>query len=131
MSVDPITKLILPDEFIDHKRSLKHVLNKTLEDAVLSLSHIKENYYLVLHAKFNPLNGDEFTISQPVMSYKLPPFTSNQMVFWVSPKKGICEMLWMVAPKKKGEKLKVEFNKEGVAYLQAKGAMPSCKAVAC
>jgi len=31
----------------------------------------------------------------------------------------------MVAPAKKGEKLKVEFNKQGVAYLQAKGAMPS------
>jgi hypothetical protein len=31
----------------------------------------------------------------------------------------------MVPPKLKGEKLKVEFNKEGVAYLQAKGAMPS------
>ena len=47
------------------------------------------------------------------------------MVFWVSPIKGIVELLWMVAAKKKGQKLKVEFNNKGVAYLQAKGAMPS------
>ena len=47
------------------------------------------------------------------------------MVYFVSPKSGLCELLWIVAPKKKGQKLKVEFNTKGVAYLQAKGAMPS------
>lgn len=131
MSIDPVTKLVLPTKFIDYKKSLKNELDKVIDNAVLGLSHIKENYFLIIHAKFNPLNNSEFTISQPKMTYKLPPFTSNQMVFWVSPKRGICEILWMVPPKKRGEKLKVEFNKEGVAYLQAKGAMPSCKAVAC
>ena len=67
----------------------------------------------------------EFSIDAPVMMYKLPPFVSNQMVFFVSPKRGLCEMLWMVPAKKKGGKLNVEFNKTGVAYLQAKGAMPT------
>jgi hypothetical protein len=46
------------------------------------------------------------------------------MVFWVSNKRGICELLWMVT-RGQDNKLKVEFNKTGVAYLQAKGAMPS------
>ena len=47
------------------------------------------------------------------------------MVFHINNERGICEILWMVSPRKKGEKLKVEFNQKGVAYLQAKGAM--CK----
>jgi len=124
MMQDPVSKLILPEKFVAEKNALKKSLNKIVESAVNSIK-IDETYFLVLHASFDPNDPKTFVVSQIVASLKLPSFTSNQMVFWVNPKKGICELLWIVAPKKKGEKLKVEFNKEGVAYLQAKGAMPS------
>jgi len=125
MAVCPTSGLVLPTEFIDMKQSLKSSINSVLDESVLSLSHMRENYFLTLHAKFDKFDGSTFTISQPVATFKLPPFTSNQMVWWVSNKRGICELLWMVSPRKKGTKLKVEFNDKGVAYLQAKGAMPS------
>jgi hypothetical protein len=120
----PVSKLFLPENLIEEKHSLKKSLNEVLEKAVNSVT-IRENYFLILHAYFDPLDPETFVISELRATLKLPPFTSNQMVFWVSPKKGVCELLWMVPAKKKGEKLKVEFNKSGVAYLQAKGAMPS------
>ena len=122
---DPVSGMLLPRQFIDEKQSLKKSIDEWVEKAVNCMNHIRENYFLTMHAKFDSCNPGLFNMSAPTMSFKLPPFTSNQMVFWVSPKRGICELLWMVAPKKPGEKLKVEFNKEGVAYLQAKGAMPS------
>jgi len=124
MSQDPTSKLILPEQFIEAKRSLKDKLNKIVEDAVSSVN-LSENYFLILHAQFDKFDPETFVVSQLIASLKLPPFRSNTMVFFVSPKRGICELLWMVAPKKKGEKLKVEFNKEGATYLQAKGVMPS------
>lgn len=117
--------LLLPAKFIEEKHSLKKSIDEWVEKAVNALNYVKENYYLVLHAKFNKHDPTIFEMDVPKASFKLPPFTSNQMVWWVSPKRGICELLWMVSPRKKGEKLKVEFNKTGVAYLQAKGAMPS------
>ncbi len=120
---DPVSGLILPRQFVDEKQSLKKVIDDIIDDAVLANQHIRETYYLVLHAKFDKKDGSQFMVSQPVITFKLPPFISNQMVFWVSNQKGICEMLWMVS--KKNGKLAVEFNKTGVAYLQAKGAMPS------
>lgn len=122
---DPVSGLMLPRQFVDEKLSLKKVIDDVVDKAVNAGQHIKDNYYLVLHAKFDKHDPTYFGISQPVATYKLPPFTSNQMVFWVSNKKGICELLWMVAPAKRGQKLKVEFNKTGVAYLQAKGGMPT------
>lgn len=125
MNVCPVSGLLLPTQFIDEKQSLKKSINEWVEKAVNALSHVKDNYYLVMHAKFDRFDPTVFHMDMPVATHKLPPFMSNQMVFWVSPKRGICELLWMVAPKKRGEKLKVEFNKTGVAYLQAKGAMPS------
>jgi hypothetical protein len=121
----PTSGLFLPQKHIDEKESLKKVINDFVEKAVNAFSYVKDNYFLVFHAKFDPINPENFNIDCPKACYKIPPFMSNQMVFWVSPKRGLCELLWMVAPKKKGEKLKVEFNKTGVAYLQAKGAMPS------
>jgi len=120
----PDSGLILPTELIEDKTSLKNAINDVVERAVNSVN-LRENYFLTLHARFNPLDPSEFVISQLVASLKIPPFSANQMVFWVSPIKGIVELLWMVAPKGKDGKLKVEFNKEGVAYLQAKGAMAS------
>ena len=121
---DPASGLMLPRQHIDEKQALKKVIDDVIERAVNSGQSIRENYYLTLHAKFDRFDPSKFVISQPVVTYRLPPFTSNQMVFWVSNKKGICELLWMVTRGKDG-KLKVEFNKTGVAYLQAKGAMPS------
>jgi len=119
---DPSSGLMLPRQFIDQKQALKKTIDGLIDDAVFDNQHIKENYYLTLHMSFNPYG--EFEIKRPMITFKLPPFTSNQMVFWVSNSKGICEMLWMVT-RGKDKKLKVEFNKSGVAYLQAKGAMPS------
>lgn len=121
---DPSSGLLLPRLHVDEKQALKKVIDDVIDNVVLSNQHLRENYYLALHAKFDKFNPSRFVISCPVISYRLPPFTSNQMVFWVSNKKGICELLWMVT-RGNNRKLKVEFNKTGVAYLQAKGAMPS------
>jgi hypothetical protein len=125
MVEDPVSKLILPQQFVDEKQSLKKSIDQIIEYIVNSHSNIKELYFLTFHAKFNPSDPTLFNIDSPKITKKLPPFISNSLVYWVSNARGICELLWMVPPKKKGEKLKVEFNKEGVAYLQAKGAMPS------
>lgn len=120
---DPVSGLLLDRQFIDQKAALKKTIDDLVDSAVNSMSHKRENYFLTLHMKFN--NSGDFTMSQPVATEKLPQFMSNTLVFWVSNKRGICELLWMVPAKKPGEKLKVEFNKSGVAYLQVKGAMPS------
>lgn len=120
---DPTSGIMLPSQFIDQKRALKKVIDDILDDAVYANQHLKKTYYLVLHAKFDKWQPDKFIVSQPVITYKLPPFVSNQFVFWVNNEKGICELLWMTS--KKNGKLAIEFNKTGVAYLQAKGAMPS------
>lgn len=121
---DPKSGLILPRQHVDEKIALKKVIDDVIDNAVLSLQHLRQTYYLTVHAKFDNNDPSKFVINQPVVTYRLPPFTSNQMVFWVSNAKGICELLWMVIRGDNG-KLKVEFNKTGVAYLQAKGAMPS------
>lgn len=122
---DPDSKLILPEQFIDEKELLKKSIDEMIERAINSASHIKENYFLTIHAKFDKLDSTQFKMDQPKLTYELPKFISNSFVFWVSPKRGICEMLWIIPPKLPGEKLKPRFNTEGVAYLQAKGAMPS------
>jgi hypothetical protein len=121
---DPGSGLLLPRQFVDEKQALKKCIDEIIDMSVLENQHIKENYYLTIHSKFDRFDSEKFVISRPVISYRLPPFTSNQMVFWVSNKKGICELLWMVT-KDANKKLKVNFNTQGVAYLQAKGAMPS------
>lgn len=121
---DPVSGLHLPRQFVDEKQALKKVIDDVIDNAVYANQHIRETYYLTINAKFDRFNPSQFIVSQPVVTYRLPPFTSNQMVFWVSNKKGICELLWMVT-RKPNKKLHVEFNKQGVAYLQAKGAMPT------
>lgn len=123
MLQDPVSGLILPRQFVDEKQSLKKVIDELIDNAVLANQHIRETYYLVIHAKFDKYDPGKFVVSQPVITFKLPPFVSNQLVFWCSNQKSICELLWMTS--KKNGKLAVEFNKTGVAYLQAKGAMPS------
>lgn len=122
MKYDKVSGLVLPAKHIDEKASLKKVIDELVDKAVMANQHLSETYFLTLHAKFNPMG--EFSISAPIVTYKIPPFISNSFVFWVSNKKGICELLWMVPPRKKGGKLQPEFNTKGVAYLQAKGGMP-------
>jgi len=124
MMQDQASGLILPQQFIDAKTSLKTALNEIVEKAVNAIK-LKDAYFLILQASFDKIDPTKFVVKQVKASLKIPKFTSNQMVFWICPKRGINELLWMVAPKLKGEKLQVEFNKKGVAYLQAKGAMPS------
>jgi len=123
MLKDPGSGLMLPRQFVDEKVALKQVIDEILDDVVYANQHVKETYYLTLHAKFDKFDSGKFIVSQPVMTYRLPPFVSNQLVFWVNNDRGICELLWMTS--KKNGKLAIEFNKSGVAYLQAKGAMPS------
>jgi hypothetical protein len=124
MLPDPTTGLLLPRQLIDEKQALKKVIDDVIDNAVLANQHIRETYYLTVHAKFDRMDPSKFIISRPVITFRLPPFTSGQMVFWVSNQKGICELLWMVTRGNNG-KLRIEFNKTGVAYLQAKGAMPT------
>lgn len=126
MSECPVTGLILPTKFIDEKQSLKKSIDDEVERAVNEMDHknFKDNYFLTIHAKFDQHDPEVFRIGRSKASTKIPSFMTNTFVFWVSPKRGICELLWMVPVKRPGKKLKVEFNKEGVAYLQAKQAMP-------
>jgi len=121
----PVSGLILPQQFIDEKQSLKKSIDQLVENAINELSHVRENYFLTIHAKFDKNDPTKFNVSEPIATFKIPSFVSNSLVYWICPVRGICELLWMVAPKKPGEKLKVEFNTTGVAYLQAKSAMPS------
>lgn len=120
---DPVSGLMLPRQFVDEKLALKKVIDDVVDSAVNANQHIRETYYLTLHAKFDRFDPGKFVVSPPMITHRLPPFISNQLVFWVSNKKGICELLWMVT-RGQDKKLKVEFNTKGVAYLQAKGAMP-------
>jgi len=121
----PVSGLILPKKFIDEKQSLKKSIDDWVDKIVNSNQHIKGTYFLTFHAKFDPIHPDVFRIDAPKLTSQLPMFISNSFVWYVNNTKEVCELLWMVAPKRPGEDLKVEFNKEGVAYLQAKGAMPS------
>lgn len=125
MMQDPTSGLMLPRQFVDEKQALKKQIDEWVDRAVHEHQHLKDTYYLTFHAKFDEYDPSVFTVDAPKITHRLPPFLSNSLVFWVNNKRGICELLWMVSPKKKGDKLKVEFNKTGVAYLQAKGGMPS------
>jgi len=120
----PHSKLILPESFIDEKEALKKVVDDFVDNAVMQNQHLDGTYYLVFHGKFNQLDPSEFVVSPPVITRKLPPFCTNQFVYWINNQKSICELLWVCPAKAAGKKLKVHFNTQGVAYLQAKGAMP-------
>lgn len=113
--------LLLHPNFIDEKELLKQYLNKAVDTIVLQNQNKKEPYFVIFHEKSDAVNS-RMKIS---LSDRLPGFVTNQIVFWVCNKRGICEWLWTVPPKEPNEKVRVEFNTSGVAYLQAKGAMPS------
>lgn len=120
---DPESGLMLPRQFVDEKVALKKTIDDLVDQVVNEMNHIRENYFLTIHARFNKHDSGSFEITAPKVTFKLPPFLANTFVFWVSNAKGICELLWMTS--KKDGKLKIDFNENGVAYLQAKGAMPS------
>lgn len=113
--------LFLSEEFIEEKELLKKNLANAVELIVNRNQSKRDPYFIVFHEKSDEIN------SHQKISIKdcLPGFVTNQIVFWVSNKEGICEWLWAVPPKNIGEKMRVEFNTEGVAYLRAKGAMAS------
>lgn len=121
----PESGLLLPSNQVDQKVALKQLIDQYVEKAVMMHQHLDYPYFLTFHARFNKHNPEEFSVDAPKITKKIPPFISNTMVFWVCNKRGVCELLWVVMPKKSGQKPSVEFNKQGVAYLQAKGAMPS------
>lgn len=125
MNICPSTGLVLPKEFVDEKQALVKLINDFVDKVTSDYSHIDGTYFITFHAKFNPQNPEEFMMDPPKITKKIPPFVSNTIVWWVCNRRGVSELLWIVAPKQKGQKLKIEFNKTGVAYLQAKGAMPS------
>jgi hypothetical protein len=125
----PTTNLLLPEKFIDEKKALKKSIDNMVEDAINEMGNETRDYLLVFHARFAKHDPSLFQVSTPIATFKIPPFTANQMVYYVSPKRGLCELLWMVSPNLKGEKITVEFNKEGVANLHKKGVMPSLEAV--
>ena len=113
--------LLLPEHFLDEKEKLKMYLSKAVDTIVNRNQHRSDPYFVVFHEK-----SDGYTSAQKIrVKETIPPFITNQVVFWVCNRRGICEWLWTVPPKEAGKKLKVEFNNTGVAYLQAKGAMPS------
>ena len=124
MAVHPILaspELLLDPAFIDEKELMKSYLAKAVDTIVMQNQHRKEPYYVVFHEKFDSINS-QMKIS---VAQRLPNFVTNQIVFWVCNVRGICEWLWTVPPKEDRKPMRVEFNTEGVAYLQAKGAMPS------
>lgn len=120
----PDSKLMLPPQFIDERRALANVINKYVDQVCNENDRIDGAYFLTLKARFDKFNPEQFNMDRPKITKKLPPFLASSLVYWICNKRGIKELLWMVSPTPKGEKLKVEFNKKGVAYLQAKGAMP-------
>jgi hypothetical protein len=124
---DPKSGLFLSEQHIEEKEKIKRAIDRVVQEAISApeVAHLQDTYYLSVHALFDSEDKSVFTIDVPRATLKLPRFRSNTMVFWVNPTKGIVDLLWMVAPKKEGKKLKVEFNKTGAAYLQAKGAMAS------
>ena len=121
----PDSKLMLPRQFVDERRALSNVIQEYVDRVCTDYQHLDGTYYLTLKARFDRFNPGQFNMDQPKITKKLPPFLANSFVYWICNAKGVKELLWMVPPSKRGEKLNVEFNTKGVAYLQAKGAMPS------
>jgi len=111
--------LLLPKGFIDEKEFLKENLNKVIEETVSEYQHLKGHYFIMFHGRLDKKNLNALRTSATVMK-TLPGFVTNQIVIYVNNSKGLAEWLWSVSPRKK-----VNFNTSGVAYLQAKGAMPT------
>ncbi len=113
--------LLLHPDFMDEKELLKKYLAQAVEVIVNQNQNRRDPYFIVFHEKSDDVNSRQ----KITLKDTLPGFVSNQIVFWVCNRRGICEWLWTVPPRETGQKMRVEFNTSGVAYLQAKGAMPS------
>jgi hypothetical protein len=111
--------LIVPKEFVDTKQFLKEGLKKAVDKAVEDNQNIDGRYFLIFQSPYNRHAPQEINLV-PTMSKSLPQFITNQIVFYVDNRRGFAEWLWTVTPQKQ-----VQFNTKGVAYLQAKGAMPT------
>lgn len=124
MAIQPLFEtpdLHLHPDFMDEKEILKKYLLKAVETIVYQNQRKDKPYFIIFHEKeFDGKSNMKIKVEP-----QLPGFITNSIVFWVCNKRGICEWLWTVPPIVPGQKLKVEFNTSGVAYLQAKGAMPS------
>lgn len=124
MSVQPLmesNELLLHPDFVDEKEMLKKYIDKALETIVNQNQHRTEPYFIIFHEQ-----SDASHSRQKIrVERKLPGYITNSIVFWCDNRRGICEWLWTVPPRQKGKKMRVEFNTSGVAYLQAKGAMPA------
>jgi hypothetical protein len=114
-------ELLLPPDFQDEKELLKKYLLKAVETIVNRNQKRTESYFIIFHEKSDGVNSRQKIRVEDT----IPGFITNSIVFWVNNRRGICEWLWTVPPREKGKPMKVEFNKTGVAYLQAKGGMPS------
>ena len=113
--------LLLPEHFLDEKEKLKMYMGKAVDTIVNRNQRLGEPYFIIFHEQSDGINSRQ----KITLKHSLPGFITNSIVWWVCNKRGICEWLWTVPPKEEGKKLRVEFNTTGVAYLQAKGAMPS------
>jgi len=112
--------LLLHPDFYDEKELTKKYLGQALDTIVNQNQKRDRPYFIIFHEK-----SDASTSAQKIrVKETLPGFITNSIVFWVDNKRGICEWLWTVPPKVAGQPSRVEFNQSGVAYLQAKGAMP-------
>lgn len=120
-SILDIPSLLVDSAFIDEKEQMKSYLGKAVDTIVMQNQKRTEPYFIVFHEK-SDAEHSQMKIS---VSTVLPGFVTNQIVFWVCNRRGICEWLWTVPPRMGKENLKPEFNTSGVAFLQAKGAMPS------
>ncbi len=117
----PDDSLLLHPDFMDEKEMMKKYLGKAVDTIVSRNQSRSDPYYIVFHEKSDGVQSRQ----KIKVVERLPGFITNSIVFWVCNRRGICEWLWTVPPKEHGKKMSVEFNKSGVAYLQAKGAMPS------
>ena len=120
-ALPPTPDILLHPDFHDEKELLKKYLGQAVDTIVMQNQNKSDPYFIVFHEKSDASNSQQ----KITVKNRLPNFVTNQIVFWVCNRRGICEWLWTVPPKEEGKKLRVEFNTSGVAYLQAKGAMPS------
>lgn len=110
--------LIIPEtEFEDHKKELMKSFMDRIEDVVNANQKKDRPYFILFRGVFDRFRPQVMRSALKV-SDTLPMYITGSTVFWVSNKRGICEWLWTV-----DDKGKIKFNKDGVAYLKAKGAL--------